>query len=229
MTKAAIKFSGLVLLCLMMSGLCQIALAQNGAHPVEGKYDVTSTGETIGTITFKLTIKKEGDTWKAEIIDAPLPLNVTKVTVDADNKLNMTADAGGTEVVMTAQYDGGKINGNWTAGDAKGTWTAARADTAVTSAAGSPEGSYDAELTVEGQGSLPFAFDVKKDGEKLMTENKSSGDLSVTGIQVEGESVTLNMAYQGNPFTVSGKRAGSEMSGKWEAGGFSGTWKAKKK
>ncbi|HWQ35919.1 MAG TPA: hypothetical protein VNQ79_23955 [Blastocatellia bacterium] len=236
MSKAYQKFAGLILGCLVICGIFSSAMAQNGAHPVEGKYDVTATGEAIGTLTFQLIIKRDGDKWKAEIINSPQPLNVSKMMIDADNKLSLTADAGGTEVTMTAKFDNGKIDGNWTAGDANGKWTAVKLGESASSSGGAAagataalDGAYEGEIVADGQGALPIAFVIKKDGDKLTTENKGSGDITVNGIKVSGDSVTLNMAYQGNPFDISGKVTGSEMGGKWEAGGFSGTWKAKKK
>ncbi len=232
MSKAYQKFAGLILGCLVICGLFSSALAQNGAHPVEGKYEVTATGDAIGTLNFQLVIKRDGDKWKAEIINSPQPLMVSKITVDADNKLSITADAGGTEVTMTARFDHGKIDGNWTAGDTNGKWMAVKGETASAASAGaaaSLDGAYEGEIVADGQGTLPIAFVVKKDGDNLTTENKGAGDISVIGIKVSGDAVTLNMAYQGNPFDISGKVTGTEMGGKWEAGGFSGTWKAKKK
>lgn len=237
MIKAYQKLAGLILGCLVICGLFSSAMAQNGAHPVEGKYDVTATGDAIGSITFQLVLKREGDKWKGEIINSPQPLNVSKVSVDADNKLNVTADAGGTEVTIIAQYDGGKLSGKWTAGDANGTMSGLKLGAAAAPAAGgasagaaaSLDGAYEGEIVADGQGALPIAFVVKKNGDMLTTENKGSGDISVMGIKVSGDAVTLNMAYQGNPFDISGKVTGTEMGGKWEAGGFSGTWKAKKK
>ena len=91
------------------------------------------------------------------------------------------------------------------------------------------EGSYDAEVTAEGQGSLPFVLIVKKVGDKLVTEVPNAGDLNIVGIEVNGEAVTLNATFQGNPFPLPGKITGTQMGGNWEAGGFKGTWTAKKK
>lgn len=239
MIKAHLRFAGLWLGCLMAFGLFSSVMAQNGAHPVEGKYDVTATGDAIGTITFQLIVKRDGDKWKAEIINSPQPLNVTRMTLEGDNKISLTADTGGTEVTMTALFENDKINGKWIAGDANGNWTAVKQGSAAAApaasgaasagAAAALDGDYEGEVVADGQGTLPIAFVVKKDGDKLMTENKGAGDLTVNGLKVSGDSVTLTLAYQGNPFDVSGKLAGSEMGGKWEAGGFSGTWKAKKK
>ena len=46
----------------------------------------------------------------------------------------------------------------------------------------------------------------------------------------DGDVVNFAATYQGNgPIPLPGKRTGNEMGGKWEFGGFSGTWKAVKK
>lgn len=228
------KLIGLLLTGLLSLGLFGAALAQN-MHPVEGKYDVTASGEAIGTINFQMTLKREGDKWNGQIMNSPQPMTINKVSVDADNKLTVTADTGGTEVTLTASYDNGKIDGKWNAGEATGTWSALKQGAAAApvaaapAAAGSLEGTYAAEVTADGQGSMPFTLIVKKDGDKLVTEVKDGGDLNIVGIKVEGEAVTLSATFHGNPFPLPGKRTGSEMGGKWEAGGFSGTWSAKKK
>ena len=224
------KLIGLTVTCLMSLGLFSAALAQN-MHPVEGKYEATATGDAIGTINFQMTLKRDGDKWSGQIVNSPQPMTINKVSVDADNKLSITADTGGTEVTLTAKYDEGKFAGKWTAGDANGTWSGIKQGGAAASAApaGAVEGTYAAEVTADGQGSMPFTLIVKKDGDKLVTEVKDGGDLNVVGIKVEGDAVTLSATFQGNPFPLPGKRTGSDMSGKWEAGGFSGTWSAKKK
>ncbi|HZS07446.1 MAG TPA: hypothetical protein VFD58_21610 [Blastocatellia bacterium] len=237
MSKAQMKLAGLMLACLLIFGLAGSAMAQSSMHPVEGKYDVSATGDAIGTITFQMVIKREGDKWAAQIMNSPQPLTVSKVTVGDDNKLSLTADSGGTEVVLTASYDNGKITGKWTAGDATGTWTATKqvAAAAPSSASGAPtaagslEGTYAAEIIADGQGTLNFTLVVKKEGDKLVTEVKDGGDINIVGIDVKEDAVTLNATFQGNPFTLPGKRNGTGMGGKWEAGGFSGTWSAKKK
>lgn len=91
------------------------------------------------------------------------------------------------------------------------------------------EGTYDGEIVADGQSKLPFILIVKRDGEKLTTEVKEGGDINITGITVNGEGVTLAATYQGNPFDLPGKLMESGMGGKWEAGGFAGTWSAKKR
>ncbi|MGH9937803.1 MAG: hypothetical protein ACREAM_16270, partial [Blastocatellia bacterium] len=178
--------------------------------------------------------------------DSPTPLTVTNVTVDDTNKITITADSGGTPVTITGKFDNGAIAGDWSAGDIKGTWKGAKKDAVVAEAkpAGAPaaapaagagaaaglEGTYDAKVIADGQGELPFTLVIKRDGDKLVTEVPGGGDLNVTSIEVkEGDAVTLSATFQGNPFQLPGKRAGNEMGGKWEAGGFSGTWSAKKK
>jgi hypothetical protein len=84
-------------------------------------------------------------------------------------------------------------------------------------------------IAVEGQGGLPFTLIIKKDGEKLLTEVKDGGDINIVGVDLKGDAVTLSATYQGNPFALPGTRTGSDLGGKWEAGGYSGTWTAKKR
>ena len=64
---------------------------------------------------------------------------------------------------------------------------------------------------------------VKKVGDKLVTEVPNAGDLNIVGIEVNGEAVTLNATFQGNPFPLPGKITGTQMGGNWEAGGFKDT------
>lgn len=231
----------LALALVAFAALAGTAFGQS--HPVEGTYTVTATGNEIGTVTFTMTLKRNGDKWVGEVTDSPLPLTVTSVTVDASNKVTIVASTGDAAVTIAGMFESGKIAGDWTAGDAKGTWSGLRKDAAATAVAAAPaasggtngaaagalEGTYDAEVAVEGQGALPFTLVVKKSGDKLTTEVPGAGDLNIVGIEVAGEAVTLKATFQGNPFDLPGKMAAGEMGGKWEAGGFTGTWKAKKK
>jgi len=214
------------------------------SHPVEGTYNVTATSNELGTINFVLVMKKDGDKWMAEVKDSPVPQTVTSATVDADNKVTIITDAGGTPVNITGKFDAGKIAGEWTAGDVKGTWKAEKSGammagpapaSAATPAAGGVaagiEGSYDFKIVADGQGEFQMTLIIKRDGDKLVTAVENGGDLNVTGIEIKDPDTTnLTATYQGNgPIPLNGKRTGDDMGGKWEFGGFSGTWEAKKK
>ncbi len=212
------------------------------SHPVVGTYKVTATSSELGALNFLMVLKQDGEKWSGEVKDSPMPLTVTKVTVDAENNVTVEADAGGTVVTIKGKFDGGKIVGDWTAGDMKGTWTAMRdeaaggaAATTVAAAGGGAaaglEGEYDAVVVAEGQGELPFTLIIKRDGDKLVTEVPGGGDLNVVAIETQDpDVVNLTATYQGNgPIPLNGKRTGDDLGGKWEAGGFSGTWSAKKK
>jgi hypothetical protein len=144
-------------------------------------------------------------------------------------------------VTIKGEFADGGFAGDWSAGDIKGTWKGAKKDT--TAAAAKPdaappsaealaafEGTYEAKITAEGQGTLDFTLVIKRSGDKLVTEVPNPGDLNIVGIEVKGgDLVTLSATFQGNPFPLPGKRTGNEMGGKWSAGGFSGDWSAKKK
>jgi len=235
-------FRGAILTLGLTLGLSVLASAQS--HPVEGTYAVTAVGSDIGTVAFTLTLKKGSDKWTGEITEAALPMAVKSVSVD-DNKVIIVASAGDAEVTINGKFDAGKITGDWSAGDAKGTWSAARKEAVAKVAPAGPatttsgpvpaatlallEGTYDGEVTADGQGSLPFTLVLKKSGDKLVPELQNAGDLGATAFEVNGENVVLSATFQGNAFALPGKLNGTNMSGKWEAGGFSGTWTAKKK
>ncbi len=246
MAKRVFTMIGLAAIFAML--LAVAGLAQS--HPVEGTYNVESKSNELGTINFLLVLKREGGKWVGEIKDAPMPLTVTSITVDDANKVTVNCDAGGTTVAIVGKFADNKIAGDWTAGDMKGTWAGAKKDAVVAvvakpaekpaagpaapaagGAASAIEGAYDFKIIADGQGELPLTLIVKNDGGKLITENPSGGDLLVTGIEVkDGDNVALTATYQGNgPIPLNGKRTGNEMGGKWEFGGFSGTWSAKKK
>jgi len=252
MSNRVLKLMGLSLICAAI--LSVAALAQNGAaNAVEGDYNVTASSSELGTINFLMILKRDGDKWAAEIKDSPTPLTVTTVTVDDANKITIIADAGGTPVTIVGKFDNGAIAGDWSAGDIKGTWKAAKKDVVVaaakpaeksdaapaasaaapaaSAAAAALEGIYDAKVIADGQGELVFTLIIKRDGEKLVTAVENGGDLNVVSIEVKDpDVVNLTATYQGNgPIPLPGKRAGAEMGGKWEFGGFSGTWSAKKK
>ncbi len=74
-----------------------------------------------------------------------------------------------------------------------------------------------------------FMLIVERDGEKLTTEVREGGDINITGITLDGENVKLAATYQGDPFELPGKLMDNAMGGKWAAGGFAGTWSAKKR
>ena len=243
MKKQLFKRASLALAMMLAGVLSVTALAQNGgsAHPVEGTYNVNSTSAEMGTLSFVLVLKKSGDKWMGEIKDAPMPLTVSATTVDADNNVNVTADAGGTSVEIKGKYEAGKIKGGWSAGDMKGTWEATKKEEAMaaaapaTAAAGAGataaiEGTYDTVVIADGQGELPMTLMIKNEGGKLKTEVSNGGELNIVDIKVDGDNVTLTATYSGNgPIMLPGKRTGDQMGGKWEFGGFSGTWKATKK
>jgi hypothetical protein len=227
-----------VMLTVLFAAMTTVAaLAQS--HPVEGDYTTKASSAELGELTFVISLKKDGDKWKGEIKDSPMPLTVSKVEVDAMNNITITADAGGTTVEIKGKLEGDKLAGNWTAGDMKGKFEAMRkggaaaaapAATAPAAAAASLEGTYDAKVAADGQGELPFTLVIKKDGDKYKVEVPGAGDFTVTDIKVDGENVTLSGAYQGNgPIPLPGKIKPGEMGGKWEFSGFSGTWSAKKK
>jgi hypothetical protein len=243
MNMRVLKLIGLSLLC--AAALAQAALAQSDAKPdakpdaksIEGAYSVTANSAELGTLNFVMILKRDGGKWTAEVKDSPTPLTMTSVTVDDTNKISITADAGGTAVTINGKIDKGEIAGDFSAGDIKGTFkgtkkdaSAAAAKPASAEALAALEGTYDAKISVEGQGDFPFALVIKRNGDKLVTEVPNAGDLNIVGIEVkEDGAVTLTATYQGNPFQLPGKRTGNDMGGKWAAGNFSGDWSAKKK
>ena len=235
----ALKLIGLSLLC--AAALAQASLAQSDAKSdaksIEGTYSMTANSAELGTLNFLMILKRDGGKWTAEVKDSPTPLTISSVTIDDTNKISITADAGGTAVTINGKFDNGELAGNWSAGDIKGTWKGAKKDASAATAKPASaealaalEGSYDAKISVEGQGEFPFALVIKRKGDKLVTEVPNAGDLNIVGIEVkEDGAVTLSATYQGNPFQLPGKRDGNDMGGKWSAGNFSGEWSAKKK
>ena len=238
------KMRALKLICLSLlcaAALAQASLAQTGG-PTEGAYTVTANSAELGTVNFVLILKRDGAKWTGEIKDSPTPLTISSVKIDDTNNISITADAGGTAVTINGKFDKDGFAGDWSAGDIKGTWKGAKKDAtaAETKPAAAPasaealaafEGTYEAKITAEGQGTLDFTLVIKRSGDKLVTEVPNPGDLNIVGIEVKegGSSVTLSATFQGNPFPLPGKRTGNEMGGKWSAGGFSGDWSAKKK
>lgn len=240
MSKRVTKLTGAVMSLVFTMILAVAAFAQS--HPVEGTYNVSSTSSELGTITFVMVFKKDGAKWTAEVKDSPVPMTVTTVTVDDTNKVTVVADAGGTPVTIIGKFADAKIAGDWSAGDMKGTWKADKKDAmaataakpaaaAGAGAAAAITGSYDFKIVADGQGEFVMTLIIKEDGGKLVTSVENGGDLNVTGIEVkEGDVTNLTATYQGNgPIPLMGKRTGDNMGGKWEFGGFSGSWEAKKK
>jgi len=185
-------------------------------------------------------LQQDGENWKGAIKDSPMPFEVTSVTVDADNKVTITSGVEGTSVVIAGKFDAGKITGEWKAGEMGGKWVAiqeaaeapAAAAASTTPAAGSIEGTYQTTIVADGQGEFSFSLVIANQGGALKTSVPEGGDLNIVEIEVKDpDVVNLTATYQGQgPIPLTGKRVGSdEMGGKWEAGGFSGTWKAVRK
>ena len=243
MRKRLVKLAGN--LWLLSVAVALLAVAGFGqSNSVEGTYSVTAASNELGTITFLMTLKRNGDKWAGEVKDSPTPLLLSSVTVEPGDKITIIADAGGNTVTIKGKFEGGKIAGDWSAGDVKGTWTALKKDDAVTSekpASTVPvtsvvvskgiEGTYEAKVIADGQGELPFTLVIKKEGEKLIAQVENPGDLNIVGIEVQDpDQVKLSATYQGNgPIPLPGKRTGDDLGGKWEFAGFSGSWEAKRK
>src|SRR5262245_8159895 len=233
--------------------LCALSLSEVNfaqSNTVEGTYTVTSQSNELGTLNFLMMLKRNGEKWIGEFKDMPTPLTITTVTVDESNKITIVADASGTPVTIVGKIDGVKMVGDWTAGDIKGTWSAVKKDDVAkigekpaaeaphagakvsAAAAAELEGTYDAKVIADGQGEVVFVLVIKRDGESLKTEVSGAGDLNITGVEVKDPDViNLTATYQGNgPIPLPGKRVtGDEIGGKWEFGGFTGSWTAKKK
>ena len=90
-------------------------------------------------------------------------------------------------------------------------------------------GTYDASVVIEGQGTADVVLIVKQDDEKLTAESSGSKDLSINGITVDGEKVTLTATWQGYGFELPGTVTAEGMGGKWGNSYARGTWFAKKR
>ena len=135
----------------------------------------------------------------------------------------------------------GKITGQWTAGDMKGDWAgtqkvaaapAATAGAAASAGLAGLDGNWDATISVEGQTEFKFGLVIKKNGDKLVPEVTGGGDLSIVEVETrDPDVVNMTATYQGQgPIPLVGKRINAdEAGGKWEAGGYSGSWKVTRK
>jgi hypothetical protein len=235
---------GLALSAVAASLISVAAMAQNSAgtaHPAEGTYVVNSSSPAMGTLTFLLTLKKNGEKWSGEITDCPMPLTVNSALVDTENNVVLVVDLGGRMIEIKGKFEAGKITGGWSLGELKGSWNATQKE--ETKAATAPimatltgatpptlEGAYDLKVTTDAQTEFLLTLVIRKEGDKLKTEVPGGGDLKIADIKIEGDKVTLVATYQGQgPILMPGSSAGDELSGRWEFGGFSGTWKATKK
>jgi hypothetical protein len=90
-------------------------------------------------------------------------------------------------------------------------------------------GTYDASVVIEGQGTADVVLVVKQGNEKLTAESSGSKDLSINGIAVDGEKVTLTATWQGYGFELPGTVTAEGMGGKWGNAYARGTWFAKKR
>ncbi|HZF39202.1 MAG TPA: hypothetical protein VE715_10285 [Blastocatellia bacterium] len=248
MNKKLFNLIGLTLSAVAASLISVAVMAQNSAgtaHAAEGTYVVNSSSPAMGALTFLLTLKKNGEKWSGEITDCPMPLTVNNALVDAENNVVLVGDLGGRMIEIKGKFEAGKITGGWSLGELKGAWDAIKKEetkpavaapapitTPLTGATPPPalEGAYDLKVTADTQVEFLLTLVIRKEGDKLKTEVPSGGDLKIVDIKIEGDKVTLVATYQGQgPILMPGSSAGDELSGRWEFGGFSGTWKATKK
>lgn len=240
MSTRAKNLTGAVLSLAFAMVFAAASFGQSG-HPVEGTYNVTATSEALGTLSFLMTLKKDGGKWTGEIKDSPTPLNVTSVAVDESNKVTVVADAAGTAVTIGGQYADNKIDGDWSAGDIKGKWKAERkgamaaAGAAMmakpSATAADIAGSYDVAANSEAMGTMSFVMVLKNDGGKWSGEVKDSPTpLNVTSVTVDhANKVTVVADAGGTAVTIVGQYADNKIIGDWSAGDIKGKWEAKKK
>lgn len=92
------------------------------------------------------------------------------------------------------------------------------------------EGTYDVALTAKGEdGAIALTLTIKRVGEKFTAQSTDSEYISVTGIKLDGEDVTLTAAFQGYPFDMVGRFKDGGMTGTWQGGPKEGTWSAKRR
>lgn len=98
--------------------------AQEKAHPLEGTYEVSGSGSVVGSFTFALSIKRDGEKWSCAITGAPAPMDDATIKVEADNKITITAGSG--SIMISGMLEEGKLKGKWEGGGDNGEWTGVR-------------------------------------------------------------------------------------------------------
>lgn len=88
------------------------------------------------------------------------------------------------------------------------------------------EGVYDVQVTESSMGPTNLTLTITRENGQLVVRSQGGDPLTITGIQVSGDDVVLQAAYDGNPIPLPGKLSAEGMGGSWSVEGFGGPWKA---
>ena len=88
------------------------------------------------------------------------------------------------------------------------------------------EGVYDVQVVESSMGPTNLTMTITRENGRLVVKSEGGDPMSIGGIEVNGQDVVLQAAYDGNPIPLPGKITAEGMSGNWSVEGFGGPWKA---
>jgi hypothetical protein len=207
--------------------------AQNPAAPADalsGKYEgVAKNSKAVET---RVTLELVHDQGKVtgRLVTPDGPTDITEGTF-AENKLSLKLGQGNTAATLTAQLQGDKLAGDWSAGGQKQAVELKRVVVAAaTGDAATLSGDWDGLADTQGQG-FPFTLTLKIDGEKVTGESNSSlGQAMISNGSYKGGKLSFTLDSQGGAIYMSASLKDGELIGEFDySGQAQGRWVAKKK
>jgi hypothetical protein len=223
----------LAVLALLLGGVGSLASAQNApaaTDALSGKYEgVAKNSKAVETrLTLELLHEKGKVTGRLVTPDGPT--DITEGTF-AENKLSLKFGQGNVAATLTAQLQGDKLAGDWSAGGQKQTVELKRVVVAAnTGGAAALSGEWDGLADTQGQG-FPFSLTLKIDGEKVTGESNSSlGQAMITNGTYKDGKLVFTLDSQGGAIYMSASIKDGELIGEYDySGQAQGRWVAKKK
>jgi hypothetical protein len=203
------------------------------ADSLSGKYEGVAKNSKAVETRLTLEIVHEKGKVSGRLVTPEGPATITEGTF-ADNKLSLKLGEGNSASTLTAQLQGDKLAGDWSAGGQKQTVelkrTVAEATASASPAPLSLTGEWDGVADTQGQ-AFPFVLTLKLDGEKVTGESNSSlGQAVITGGTFKEGKLVFQLDSQGGPIYMSAVIKDGGLVGEYDyAGQAQGRWVAKKR
>jgi len=232
-----------LVIVLLMSASSVLAFTQDNKakDPVSGKYEGIAKSGEVGDLPLTAEFKNDNGKLSGKIDTPQGPIMITSGTY-ADGVVNMKADLGGNEVILTGRVKDGKMTGEWELGGQKGTFELTRKDAAATApaspaaapatpAAGNPiTGDWDGTVDVQGN-SFPITLRLKLDGENVTGEIEApQGKTAISKGSYAANKLNITLNSDMGVVTITGMLKDGKLVGDLDvASQVQGKWEAKKK
>jgi len=207
------------------------------SNPLSGKYEGVAKGPTNET---PLTLEVADDKGKVSgRLVTPNGASEISQGTFTEGRLDLKFGSDGTESSLTAQLQGDKLTGEWTASGEKRSVELKKVPTIANEAAKivastdpsmSLTGDWDGIADAQGQG-LPFVLTLKVEGEKVTGESNSSlGSAPISNGTFKDGKLLFQLDSQGGSIYMSAVLKDGGLVGEFDyAGQAQGRWVAKKR